>query len=132
MREGTSAIDQAVAWIENGLTGSLATSFAIIAIASLGYLMLTGRIDFRHAVRVIVGCFIVYGASTISTGIRAALPGAEGQGEAALAASPDTDRGVPALTNIPNVPARSYDPYAGAAIGPRDKSNNLDSGWNSS
>jgi type IV secretion system protein VirB2 len=43
---------------------------AVIAVAVVGFLMLTGRINWRYGATVIVGCFILFGAATIVGGIR--------------------------------------------------------------
>ena len=61
-------IGSAVGWLKDALLGSVATAVAVIAVASLGYLMLTGRIDVRRAVQVVFGCFILFGASSIRPG----------------------------------------------------------------
>ena len=71
---GKNAIASAVGWFQGALLGSIATIVAIIAIASVGFLMLTGRIDIRRAARVVFGCFIIFGASTIASG---GIPGTQ-------------------------------------------------------
>ena len=43
---------------------------AVIAVASVGFLMLTGRINWRYGATVIVGCFILFGAASIVAGIQ--------------------------------------------------------------
>ena len=50
--------------------GTVATVAAVIAIASVGFMMLTGRINWRHGATVILGCFVLFGASAIVAGIR--------------------------------------------------------------
>jgi type IV secretion system protein VirB2 len=45
---------------------------AVIAIASVGFMMLTGRMDWRYGATVIMGCFILFGAGAIVAGIRQA------------------------------------------------------------
>lgn len=67
------SITSTLSWIERTLLGTVATAVAIVAIASVGFLMLTGRIDVRRAVQVILGCFIISGASTIARGIESAI-----------------------------------------------------------
>ena len=42
-------IGSAVGWLQGALLGSIATTAAVLAVASIGYLMLTGRIDVRRA-----------------------------------------------------------------------------------
>ena len=68
-----NAIGAALSWLQGTLLGSVATAAAIVAVASVGFLMLTGRIDFRRAAHVILGCFILFGAdcfAPLSTEIR--------------------------------------------------------------
>jgi type IV secretion system protein VirB2 len=72
---GSDSIGAAVAWVEALLLGSLATLVAQIAVAVLGLMMLAGRLDRRHAVRVAVGCFVLLGAGTTVRAIRDGTPG---------------------------------------------------------
>jgi type IV secretion system protein VirB2 len=44
----------------------------VIAIACVGFLMLSGRINWRHGAVVILGCFIMFGAASIVAGIQSA------------------------------------------------------------
>jgi type IV secretion system protein VirB2 len=62
-------------WIQGTLLGNLATTAAVIAVAAVGFLMLTGRIDWRRGLTVVIGCFIVFGAVSIVAGIRALASG---------------------------------------------------------
>jgi type IV secretion system protein VirB2 len=61
----------AVHWLEGTLLGTIATTVAVIAVASVGFLMLTGRINWRYGATVILGCFILFGAASIVGGIQA-------------------------------------------------------------
>ena len=67
---GSGPIVSAVHWLEGTLLGTIATTIAIIAVASVGFLMLTGRINWRYGATVILGCFILFGAASIVGGIR--------------------------------------------------------------
>lgn len=73
--EGSSVIIGAVNWLQGTLLGTVATVVAVIAVASVGFMMLTGRINWRHGAVVILGCFILFGAASIVAGIRAAAAG---------------------------------------------------------
>jgi len=55
--------------------GTVATVAAVIAVASVGFLMLTGRINWRHGATVIFGCFILFGAGSIVAGIQSGVSG---------------------------------------------------------
>ena len=68
--QGSGAIVSAVRWLQGTLLGTVATVVAVIAVASVGFLMLTGRINWRYGVTVIVGCFILFGAASIVAGIQ--------------------------------------------------------------
>jgi type IV secretion system protein VirB2 len=70
--QGSGPILAAVQWIQGTLLGNVATSVAVIAVAVVGLLMLTGRMNWRHGVTVIIGCFIVFGAAAIVAGIQTA------------------------------------------------------------
>jgi type IV secretion system protein VirB2 len=67
---GSSVIVAAVRWLEGTLLGTIATVVAVIAVASVGLLMLTGRINWRYGATVILGCFILFGAASIVAGIQ--------------------------------------------------------------
>jgi len=68
----------AVQWIQGTLLGNVATSVAVISVAVVGFMMLTGRMNWRHGVTVIVGCFILFGAGAIVAGIQTAARAAGG------------------------------------------------------
>ena len=67
---GSGAIISALGWLQGTLLGTVATVVAVIAVASVGFLMLTGRINWRHGAVVILGCFILFGATSIVAGIK--------------------------------------------------------------
>jgi len=73
--EGSGAIINAVNWLQGTLLGTVATVAAVIAVASVGFMMLTGRMNWRHGAVVILGCFILFGAASIVAGIRATAGG---------------------------------------------------------
>lgn len=65
----------AVNWLQGTLLGTVATVAAVIAVAAVGFMMLTGRINWRHGAVVILGCFVLFGAASIVSGIRSAAAG---------------------------------------------------------
>lgn len=67
---GSGPIVSAVNWIQGTLLGTLATAVAVVGVAAVGFLMLTGRINWRHGAVVILGCFILFGAASIVGGIQ--------------------------------------------------------------
>jgi type IV secretion system protein VirB2 len=69
---GSSPLIGALNWVQGTLLGNLATTAAVIAVAACGFMMLTGRLDWRRGLTVIVGCFVLFGAATIVAGIQTA------------------------------------------------------------
>ena len=67
---GSGVLVSAVHWLEGTLLGTIATVVAVIAVASVGFLMLTGRINWRYGATVILGCFVLFGAASIVAGIQ--------------------------------------------------------------
>ena len=109
---GTSAIAAAVAWLEGALLGSVATTIAIVAIASIGLMMLAGRLNLRYGLTVIMGAFILFGAPVIAAGIQASL---RGGGNAPPPAAPEAPPPMVAAP-LPPPPPANRDPCAGAAV----------------
>ena len=67
---GSSPLIAALDWVQGTLLGNLATAAAVIAVAAVGFMMLTGRMDWRRGLTVVIGCFIIFGAVSIVAGIR--------------------------------------------------------------
>jgi len=72
---GSGPILGAMLWLQGTLLGNVATAVAVMAVAAVGLMMLTGRLNWRMGMTVIIGCFILFGASAIVAGIRAAAGG---------------------------------------------------------
>lgn len=70
--QGSGPILAAINWIQGTLLGNVATSIAVIAVAVVGFMMLSGRMNWRHGATVILGCFVLFGAAAIVAGIQAA------------------------------------------------------------
>lgn len=67
---GSGVLLSAVNWLQGTLLGTVATVVAVIAVATVGFMMLTGRVNWRYGVTVILGCFILFGAASIVAGIQ--------------------------------------------------------------
>lgn len=67
---GSGVLVSAMRWLEGTLLGTIATVVAVIAVATVGFMMLTGRINWRYGATVILGCFILFGAASIVAGIQ--------------------------------------------------------------
>ncbi|RDC59378.1 hypothetical protein HME9302_00565 [Alteripontixanthobacter maritimus] len=70
--QGSGPIVSALSWLQSTLLGSVATAVAVMAVAAVGFMMLTGRLNWRFGATVIIGCFILFGAVSIVGGIQAA------------------------------------------------------------
>ena len=112
---GQGVFAAALQWLEVTLLGSLATAVAVIAIACVGLLLLSGRIDVRRGAQVIFGCFILFGASSIAAGIMQIAYGGNAAPSLRSLAAPAPVYVPPAATTTP-VKVVPYDHYAGAAL----------------
>jgi type IV secretory pathway VirB2 component (pilin) len=100
----------AVRWIEQLLTGSIGTVVAIIAIASIGFAMLAGRLDVKRGLTMIFGCFILFGAQSLASALS----------NLALSSVPEppvmTANKAPQYPMPSKNPENAYDPNAGASV----------------
>lgn len=103
----SDSLVMASSWITAMLSGSLATTVAVIGIAWLGILALSGRISVRQAGLTILGCFLIFGASQIAAGLQSVI------GSEHIDTAPTT---VAATPPSPAPPPPPYDPYAGASV----------------
>jgi type IV secretory pathway VirB2 component (pilin) len=110
----SSVIATAVRWLQGTLLGTVATALAVIAVATVGMLLLSGRIDVRRGAQVIFGCFILFGASSIAAGIVRVVHGDNTPSD--MAAAPPPPPAYPSPANRDSPAASPYDPYAGAAL----------------
>jgi type IV secretion system protein VirB2 len=69
---GSGPINNALLWLQGTLLGTVATTVAVMAVAAIGFMMLTGRMNWRFGATVIIGVFILFGATTIVAGIQTA------------------------------------------------------------
>lgn len=67
---GSGPIVAALAWLQGTLLGNVATAVAVMAVAAVGFGMLTGRMNWRFGATVIIGLFILFGAASIVAGIQ--------------------------------------------------------------
>lgn len=107
----TSAIGSAMSWVSELLFGPLATIIAVIAIACIGFAMLSGRIDIRRGLSVVLGCFLLFGAKGMVEGLRNTKIDDSGRVAARVPPPPSYSKLPPSMNN-----ANGFDPYAGAAI----------------
>lgn len=67
---GSGPIVNALGWLQGTLLGNVATAVAVMAVAAIGFMMLTGRLNWRFGATVIIGVFILFGAASIVAGIQ--------------------------------------------------------------
>ncbi len=72
---GSGPIVAALGWLQGTLLGNVATAVAVMAVAAVGFMMLSGRMNWRFGATVIIGVFILFGAGAIVTGIQSAAVG---------------------------------------------------------
>ncbi len=73
--QGSGPIVAALGWLQGTLLGNVATAVAVMAVAAVGFMMLTGRLNWRFGATVIIGTFILFGAASIVAGIQGAAAG---------------------------------------------------------
>jgi type IV secretory pathway VirB2 component (pilin) len=108
---GSNVIVAALSWLQGTMLGTAATSIAIVAVACVGLSMLTGRASVRRGVTVILGCFILFGASSIVASFQSL-----GGSEISYPPVPIPPAIAAAPAPAPAAPAPAYDPYAGASV----------------
>ncbi len=103
------AVAQAGQWLIELLAGSLATTISIIAVAVLGMMMLAGRLSLQRSMQVVVGCFMLLGASSLASELHQA-------GRSAIVSDAVPVVIEPVFTPEAPLPPANYDPYAGASL----------------
>ena len=105
----SSPIEAAVGWIGAVLIGELALGLCVLAVAFVGFLMMSGRVPIKTGMRVAIGCFVILGAPSIAVGF---LRVWEPSSPRAASTSPIAANPPPAR----EPPRADYDPYAGASV----------------
>lgn len=73
--QSAAPIEGVINWVVQVLTGTLAKSLAVVAVAACGYLAMTGRMMWGFFLSVFVGIGIVFGAATLVDVISSAAGG---------------------------------------------------------
>ncbi len=108
---GSIALTGAGQWLTDALLGSVASSIAVLAIATVGLLLLLGRLDVRRGASVVLGAFILFGAAQIAGGLSR-----RSQADAPNISLAPFESASPIPQN-PR-PIKPGDPYAGASYTP--------------
>ena len=99
----------AVNWLVVLLTGAAAVSITTLAVAAIGFSLLKGRVRYERFGRVILGCFVIFGAATIASA-SSALFGSED----ALGLQQTIPVAPPEFQTDETIEG-AYQPYPGAA-----------------
>ncbi len=89
--------------------GGWGTSIAVLAVAWLGFGMLTGTLSLRRSGILVLGCAIFFSAPTLARSLLG-LARSDSTANAQVAAPQPVPPPLPKSTPPP------YDPYAGAAV----------------
>jgi type IV secretory pathway VirB2 component (pilin) len=100
-------------WLREASSGSLATALGFVAISLVGLSLFQGRLRLKRAAFVVVGIFLLLGASMISAGIVDNLRRAFPPPMPVAVASP-----IVTPQNEPTKSSNLFDPYAGASVPP--------------
>lgn len=109
-----SSLIASVDWIQGVLLGTIGTAVAVLAVSSVGLLMLAGRVPVKRGMTVVVGCFVLFSAGSIAGALVAS---AGGRSEPAVQnPAPAPPSYTPSLPRV-----APYDPYAGASVPTPDR-----------
>ncbi len=106
-QSGASPMASSLEWINGVLFGQIAVGLCVLAVAFVGFQMLTGRLALRRGLQVILGCFVLLGAPVIAAGFVSSF-------DAGIEPPPPL---VPTMEEFPprdDLPPASRDPYSGA------------------
>lgn len=102
-------LPSATGWVTASLFGDIAVSLCVLAVAFVGFMLMTGRLALREGVRVAIGCFTLLSAPIIAAGLHTAA----GDVDAVNSPKELIIETAPAPSPPPSA---SYDPYAGASL----------------
>lgn len=102
----SSPLVTGVTWLRAALLGSVGTVATIVAVGTVGLLMLQGRLPFRRGATVVLGCFIIFSAGTIADALVSTL------GRPLEPVLSPIQRSYAPIVAQPD----PYDPYAGASV----------------
>lgn len=104
-----SPIGDGILWVQSVALGTTATAIAVLGVAAIGLLMLSGRLELRRGVTVITGCFVLFGATSVASALTGSNRSKEiGPPGAAGDIMPSLQASKPLVS--------AYDPYAGASV----------------
>ena len=111
--EGHS-LEAAALWVQGLLMAQVGTSIAVLAVAIAGMNMLWGRVSVREGGRILLGCFVLFGAPAIARGLMSNI---ESRPPSISVIMPQPLAATSPMPASPVLPAtvNPFDPYAGAS-----------------
>lgn len=106
---GSAPLPAASGWITTTLSGSVAVSLCVLAVAFAGVMLMTGSLTIRDAARAVIGCFLLLGAQFVAAGLTDA-------GHEVASTGPASARILPQPPEASPLAPSTYDPYAGASL----------------
>lgn len=106
----TAGFLDAVRWIEDLMIGPVAALVATVGIAVIGLLFLNGTVHWNRAAKALLGCFVIFGAPSISAGLLNPV--------GTIFSTSHIQNDTAEFLGPPPRPPEQYDPYAGAALPP--------------
>lgn len=105
---GQSSLVLAANWLADLLTGEFGTTIAVLTVAGVGFAALLGRFAMRDSLRIVIGCFILFGSPIIAKGL---ISLAYQNSAPTPVRSNSSFNAVPVTSTRPH-----FDPYAGASV----------------
>lgn len=105
-----SALAAAVDWVQDVFLGQVGTALAVLAVAAIGFRMLQGSYPLRDGVRVVLGCFILFGSAVIARGMMGITAEPGSVAEVAPRSLPAPVYATPSQQDSSSNP---FDPYTG-------------------
>lgn len=112
MATGSDPLGAASTWITDLVAGSASLAIAVIAVAAIGFQLMSGRLVMMTAARTLLGVFILLGAGSIA----AALIRVAEVDDTAVASQPAIDLARQPSREEQRAPQQPSDPYAGASV----------------
>ena len=112
-----AALPAAASWLAGLAGGEFGVILAVIAVAVLGFVLLSGRVALRRAGRTALSCFILFGAGALANALLGIVSGDAGTSQysdvpvPAPAALPE--RTLPDTNSVPR--SNPFDPYGRSA-----------------
>lgn len=104
-----SPVTAGINWLQGIALGTTATAVAVLAVAAIGWLMLSGRLELRRGITVVIGCFVLFGATSVAVALTSFSESNE-------TGHPVADADITSPLQTHDLPASAYDPYAGASV----------------